>query len=253
MNKIAYNKIDNKKMEALEKNYSWIVTPVYNARQVVKNMPFYEWLNAIEDAKQLKNLTTQLYYHSLTFPKVISLMLGLSRFSDTKMITFYSQHIYSESTHHMMLMSWMLKHKILFEKSDIYNIIPSRETNSCINLAYQLAAEQDKDKWLVGINSGIESCSNDFFNSISRKLNSLGLGDEYFDIHVEADQHHSIMGLEYIDQNLLNKERKNELVKKALEAIELWAIMIHSWAGININIHFSESGYPIQEKITPIK
>jgi hypothetical protein len=104
-----------------------------------------------------------------------------------------------------------------------------------------MAVEQDRAKWLVALNCGIERCSNDFFKAASPKMHSLGVGDFYFDTHVEADEHHSIMGLEYIPHNL-SDHRKAVLIAKAMEGITLWASMLHSWIGISVFPLFSEYG-----------
>lgn len=128
----------------------------------------------------------------------------------------------------------MLQHKILKDRSEINQVIPTPATNACINIAYQLANERDREKWLVTINSGIELCSNQFFKVVAPKMRELGAGHEYFDVHVEADEHHSIMGLEHVEQRDPNSLRGRILISKALESISLWAAMLHSWIGQNV-------------------
>ncbi len=148
------------------------------------------------------------------------------------MMPFYAKHAYGEADHHQMLMDWMLEHNLLKNSQEIEEIIPTPETNACVNLAYQLAIEQDRAKWLVTINSGIERCSNDFFKVIAPKMHELGAGDAYFDVHVEADEHHSIMGMDYIQPINPESLRGRQLIAKALEGITLWAAMLHSWIDV---------------------
>jgi hypothetical protein len=50
---------------------------------------------------------------------------------------------------------------------------------------------------------------------VAPKMHELGAGDAYFDVHVEADEHHSIMGLEYIDPQDANSVRGKKLIAKA--------------------------------------
>jgi len=183
----------------------------------------------------------QLYYHSATFPKVMGLMLGMTPLSENHMMPFYSEHASGEATHHQMLLKWMLEHRVIDDLAEIKNVITTPETNACVNLAYQMAVEQDRDKWLVALNCGIERCSNDFFKVVAPKMHQLGAGDPYFDVHVDADEHHSIMGLEYIS-NDLSDQRKAVLIAKSLEGITLWAAMLHSWIGVTVFPVFNPYG-----------
>lgn len=232
-NHFQYKNLDITVLNILADKYQWISEPIARASEYVASMPFFKWVASIQSPLEFKSVATQLFYHSATFPKVMGLMLGNTPLHENHMMKFYSEHAFGEATHHELLMKWMLKHDVLKNREEIKEVITSIETNACINLAYQLAIEQDRDKWLVAINCGIERCSNDFFKAVAPKMHALGVGDVYFDIHVEADEHHSIMGLEYLDTDRITPFRKETLVAKALEGISLWAAMIHSW----INIH----------------
>lgn len=64
----------------------------------------------------------------------------------------------------------------------------------------------------------------------------------YFDVHVEADEHHSIMGMEYLDPQDPESPRGRQLIAKALEGIGLWAAMLHSWIGIEMLPQFNLDG-----------
>ncbi len=238
----VYEEIDQEKLAALEEKHAWIVKPIYKASQAVLDMPFFKFVDELKDPKEFGESAQQLFHHSATFPKVMALMCGLTSMKENSMMPFYATHTYGEADHHIMLMDWMLEHGVLNNAEEIENCIPTRETNACVAYAYQMAMEQDRDKWLVGLNSGIERCSNDFFKRIAPKLHSLGAGDHYFDCHVEADEHHSIMGLDYIDVQDKDSIRGKELILKALEGIELWAMMLHSWIGVDINPKFDLDG-----------
>jgi len=242
VNNSIYEEINYDELARLEETHKWIVEPIYNASNYVKNMPFFTWLKNVEDPKDLKDVACQLYYHSDTFPKVMGLMLALTPLSESKMMPFYAKHAYGEADHSQMLLNWMLKHNIIEHEQELKDTIITKETNACVNYAYQMAIEQDREKWLVGLNSGIERCSNDFFKAISPKMHDLNAGDDYFDVHVEADEHHSIMGLEYIDCYEPDSQRGKVLISKALEGIELWASMLHSWIGISTHPKFYLDG-----------
>jgi hypothetical protein len=164
-----------------------------------------------------------------------------------KNMPFYAKHAYGEADHSQMLLDWMIKHHLIENYQQARNVIITKETNACVNYAYQMAIEQDREKWLVGLNSGIERCSNDFFKAFAPKMHKLGVGDEYFDVHVEADEHHSIMGLDYIEQHDSDSVRGKILIAKALEGIELWASMIHSWIGISTYPKFNLKGEIVKD------
>lgn len=238
----VYQALNHNHLLQIEKNHEWLTKALYRASDAILEMPFFEWLSEIKSVEQFAVVGKQLYYHSATFPKVLGLMLGLTAHNENAMMPFYAKHAFGEADHHQLLARWMLKHNLIYRYEEIDEVIVTTETNACINLAYQLAAEQDREKWIVAINCSIERCSNDFFKRVAPKMHELDAGDIYFDIHVEADEHHSIMGLEYIQPYAYDSVRAKQLIAKALEATSLWASMLHSWIGVNIHPKFDLSG-----------
>jgi len=244
-----YQPVDHTKLRELERMHAWIVDPISKASTAVTKMPFYDYISRIQTPRDFKPIASQIYFHSATFPKVMGLMLGLTPLSENHMMPFYAKHAFGEADHHQLLLRWMLRHGLLSTPEEINSTIVGLETNSCINLAYRLAAEHDRDNWLVTINSGIERCSNDFFKVVAPKMHEIGAGDEYFDIHVEADEHHSIMGLEFLEIEDFTSRRAEHLIAKALEGIALWADMLHSWIGIRYHPRFNLDGTLIEARI----
>jgi hypothetical protein len=245
----VYESIDLSKLEQIRNRHRWITEPLYRASWTVLNMPFFDWVGKLRSAKQFKPAAEQLYYHSATFPKVMGLMLGTTPMTENHMMHFYAKHAYGEVDHHQMLLLWMLRHRFLDTPDDIRSIIPTPATNACVNLAYQLAIEADRYKWILTINSGIERCSNDFFKAVSKKMHEIGASDEYFDVHVEADEHHSIMGMEYLEPQDPDSVQGRQLIAKALEGISLWAAMLHSWIGIEMFPTFNLDGTIVAKKL----
>lgn len=238
----AYEKVDVTKLAMLRQKHAWIVEPIYRASDIVLEMPFFKWVKQVRSPQDFKPAAVQLYYHSATFPKVMGIMLGLTSMEQNPMMPFYAKHAFGEADHHMLLMNWMLRHGVLQSSEEMIAVIPTTETNACVNYAYQMAIEQDRDKWLVGLNSGIERSSNDFFKVVAPHLHEIGVGDIYFDVHVEADEHHSIMGLEYIETHDPQSPRGRALIAKALEGISLWSAMLHSWIGMDVHPRFQLDG-----------
>jgi len=239
-----YQYISQEQLDAVRQKHAWLVQPIEKASDHVIEMPFFSFVRGMKDVLDFSNCAQQLWHHSATFPKVMGLMLGLTPLSENSMMEFYAAHAYGESTHHEMLMQWMLKHNLISDRKSICSVVTTVETNACINFAYQLAIERNRNKWLAALNSGIERCSNQFFKAVSPKMHELGVGDVYFDCHVEADEHHSIMGLEHLDI-ISSQEERTLLIGKSLEGISLWASMLHSWIGVSVIPHFDLSGMRI--------
>lgn len=234
--------IQGKEIIELSKRQAWIVDPINRAAQSIQNTYFFKWVSTIKEPRDFGEAAKQLYFHSVNFPKCMGLMCALTPISDSSMLPFYSEHAYTEAEHHLMLMDWMLKHKILQNPKDILHVIANPETNACVNMGYQLAIEQDKEKWLVSINSGIELCSNLFFKVVAKKMTEISAGHDYFDIHVEADEFHSVMGLKHIKTYDPNSFRGKQLIACALEGISLWTSMLHSWINIKYMPVFDLNG-----------
>lgn len=239
---MKYEVVDQVKLDALRRKHAWLVEPLYKASDFVREMPFFQWVGRLRSPQEFKCVAEQLYFHSATFPKVMGIMLGLTAMRENFMMPFYSKHAFGESDHHMLLRSWMHRNGLIDADAELDQVITSIETNACVNLAYQLAIEQDRDKWLVTINSGIERCSNDFFKIVAPKMHELGVGDVYFDVHIEADEHHSIMGLEHLSNVDPASHRAKVLLAKALEGVSLWAAMLHSWIGVRMLPVFNLDG-----------
>ena len=237
-----YESIDEARLAELTAAHAWIVEPITTASDAVLELPFFSWVDSLASPRDFAPAAVQLYHHSATFPKVMGLMLGTTPFSENAMMPFYAKHAFGEADHHQMLLQWMLCHGVVDDPSDIDDVVVTRQTNACINQAYQLAIEADRAKWIVTVNCGIERCSNHFFTRVAPKMHLLGAGHEYFDLHVEADEHHSVMGLEHIDPVDPDSQRGRQLVAKALEGIALWAEMLHSWIGQETTISFSDDG-----------
>ncbi|MHB8414335.1 MAG: iron-containing redox enzyme family protein [Acidiferrobacteraceae bacterium] len=238
----TYETVDTHEIERLRHEHAWITEPLYRASDQVREMPFFDWLDSLKSPQEFQPAAVQLFHHSATFPKVMGLMLATTPMSENHMMPFYATHAYGEATHHELLMQWMLRHRLLPDRSAIASVIPTLATNACINLAYQMALEGDRYKWILTINSGIERCSNDFFKIAAPKMRTLGAGDTYFDIHVEADEHHSIMGMAHLEPQDQDSVRGRQLIAKALEGVALWAAMIHSWIGLDVLPSFELDG-----------
>jgi hypothetical protein len=237
-----HEEINQEEINELSQMHKWIADPIQQASNTILDSVFFKWINTISDPKEFGQAAKQLYFHSVTFPKCMSLMCAFTPLTDSKMLPFYTGHAFTEADHHLILMEWMIKHGILKNEKEIHQVLPSIETNACVNLGYQIAVEQDKEKWIVTINSGIELCSHLFFKVIAKKMHEIGAGHHYFDIHVEADEYHSIMGFKHINSYDPKSFRGSQLIAAALEGISLWGSMINSWIGVDYRPKFNNDG-----------
>ena len=238
----AYAALDPATLKRVQERHAWVAEPLFRASTYVRTMPFFEWIEELRAPEDFRPAAVQLFHHSATFPKIMGLMLALTPFSENHMMPFYARHAFGEADHHELLMQWILKHEVLRSRQEMDEVLITPATNSCINLGYRLALEADRYAWVLTLNSGIERCSNDLFKALAPKMRSLGAGDVYFDVHVEADEHHSIMGMDYLEPQDPASARGRQLVARALEGVTLWAAMLHSWIGIDVLPQFGLDG-----------
>lgn len=235
-------KIDSESLQRIRASYNWFLKPVTNAVDCVQKMPFFGWMKDQSSILDFKPVATQVYYHSLTLPRAIGLMLSVVPNERSELYQPLSQHAYEEADHHLLLVDWMVSHGLIRRRSDLHGVAPTIETSSCINIAYEIAMSRDCDMWIACMNSAIELCFFRFFSALAPKMHSLGAGHKYFDIHVEADAEHSVMGLKYISCPEENTSGCDRLRSAALNSISLWAGMVHSWIGLTVLPKFNLDG-----------
>src|SRR3954451_10867397 len=85
----SYEIVDQAKIDFLRTEHAWVTEPIYRASDLVKEMPFFEWVENLKSPLEFKPAATQIYYHSATFPKVMGLMLGTTPLSENHMMPFY--------------------------------------------------------------------------------------------------------------------------------------------------------------------
>ncbi|HWO25886.1 MAG TPA: iron-containing redox enzyme family protein [Kofleriaceae bacterium] len=237
-----YESVDQMKLEALRRKHGWLVEPLERACDLVAKMPFFRWVRELRRPSELKCAAQQLYCYSAALPKAMGLMLGLTPTRESGMMPFYAKHAYGQADHHLLLRRWMRKQGLIAVDAELELVIPSLETNACTNLAYQLAIEQDRDKWLVAVHGAIARCASGFYKVVALKLHELDAGDECFDAQVDVDEHRSLRCLEHLRDVNPASHRARVLLSKALEGVSLWASMIHSWIGIRVSPAFALDG-----------
>jgi len=226
----------------VEDEFQWLLSPIRTAFEEIRPLGFFSWVDELKSPQQFAPVAKQIYFHSSTFPKAIGLMLSMIPVERGEVYKVVSEHAYEEADHHLLLLDWMLQQGILQNKSEINKIQPFIETSNCINIGYQYAIERDINAWMAGINGAIEYCFYHFFEKVSKKMHQLGAGHHYFDVHVGADQYHSVMGLKHIEMGGLSAAGRDQLVRKSLNCVSLWTTMVHSWLGISVIPVFTLEG-----------
>lgn len=236
--------------KTLNQEHSWILNPIENAISHICKSTFFEWVKNIDNPIEFENVATQIFHHSATLPKSLGLMLATTPINEGHFYQIYAKHIQDEAPHHIMLLEWMVNNKIINDTTVAYDTIPTIETNACINIGYEIALSRDHEAWITCMNCGIERAFFEFFSRIAPKMNELGVGHQYFDVHVSADAEHSVMGLDLIKPHDPDSLRGRSLIVKALGGLTLWSSMIHSWIGIQNHLNFDLQGNAIPIKNT---
>jgi hypothetical protein len=232
---MTYDQIDK-----LRQQHAWLVDPLQEAVSHLDDCPFFQWVRRIRQPKEFRPAGLQLFHHSATLPKAIGLMLGATPISRGNLYHPYALHAHEEADHHLMLLRWLLKYDVATTPEEVYSYPISLQTRNCINVAYELAIHADHNGWMACINSAIELCFYKFFAVTSVQMHSISAGDHYFDVHVESDAEHSIIGLRHLVD--LTDTEKVRLRRKAIDSVSLWYSMVHSWINLSIDLHLSDNG-----------
>lgn len=210
-------------------NHDWLLKPLERSIDDGRVSPFFEWVENIRKPTDFAPAAQQIFWHSLSFPRAIGLMMAGISFEASEVLPVLSKHAFEEADHHILLSRWMIKHGLIGQHSELKGFAPSLETSACINVGYEIALQRDVEKWLVVYNCAIEACSQQLFQVLASQMTSIGCGDKYFDIHVGADEEHKRMGLDFIGDHSPTSLRGRELVDKGLESVALWRRMLDSW------------------------
>src|SRR6266545_4038373 len=149
----------NGEIATASSNHEWLLDPLNRAASHVEQMPFFEWLAKIESPGEFKPAAIQIFHHSSSFPKVIGMMLGVTPIRRGRLYALYAEHAHEEADHHLLLLEWMLQHRILVCADEAYRMIPTLETSACVNIGYEFAASADHNGWIATIGCGIELCA----------------------------------------------------------------------------------------------
>lgn len=233
--------VDNRSGSATHE-CDWLSLPLMNAVEHIKTSSFYSWLSRLEKPEDFGFAARQAFFHSVTLPRLIGLMLSHLGDKDGLVYELLCEHAHEESTHHLLLVDWMLHYSIIHNQEEAIATIPTIETRNCINIAYEIAFEHDVETWLAVMNSAIELCFFEYFKVLAPKMRSLGAGHEYFDVHVEADEEHSTAGFRFLSHIEPNSAKADLLVRKSLDSVSLWTEMVHSWIGEHHTVRFDVTG-----------
>ncbi|MEQ1870661.1 MAG: iron-containing redox enzyme family protein [Vicinamibacterales bacterium] len=213
---------------ALREANTWLLDPVERAVSEIETGRFFDWLGNVTSAQQLSPMASQIFLHSASLPRIIGMMLACTPLRRGELYRVYSQHAHEEADHHLLLLDWMLQHRIISSPEAAYDTNPTPATAACINIGYELACTHDHDAWLGVMNTAVELCFHRLFLTAARRTRQIGCPHSYFDVHVHADAHHSVMGLGYLSPSLSQKQRE-KIVHRSLQAVALWSAMVDSW------------------------
>jgi len=241
----GYVEVDPAEIAELTRRHRWFVEPLLRASDHVRHTPFYHWLARIGSPLEFKPAALQLWGHSATFPQVMGAMLARTPLAQHRLMSHYAQHLHEEVEHHNWLEEWMLAQGLIASPLELTLFDRTPETNACVNIGWNMTVEGDAERWMCCLNSAIERLSNDLFRVLAVRMHELGAGHRYFDVHVGADQFHSIMGLRHVAPREAGTPEAVHLIRCALEGVKAWSDMLHSWINHPYRVQFNPDGYPI--------
>lgn len=247
----GYEGVDMAEVKRLAEQHRWLTGPLICAGNHVRHSPFYVWLQQLSTPAEFQTAARNLFHHSVTFPQVMGAMLGGTPLAERRLMRHYAHHCVEEVEHHAWLAEWMFANKFAKSMDELIDFIPTFETTACVDVGWRLVRRRDSELWMVVLNSAIERLSNDLFKVLALRMRELGHGHKYFDVHVGADEFHSILGLRHVKVYDPGSPRGRELIRWGLDGVKSWSDMLHSWIGNNYRVQFDDRGYPV--KRTPLK
>jgi len=208
----------------------WLEATVANHRKVLLGEPFYE---IVASATSVADFywTRQLLHHSTEFPRVLELRRDLNE--DPRYSAFLAQHVEEEVGHSAMLTKWIEYHDLVPDGEAALARVATTATVACLSHAYRAAVAATPAEHIVTLNVVVEAASFDFFGQVYPQLTSMGLADEYWRLHTEADEFHSADGLALLDECAEGSPEGLGLTKWAREAAVFWGAMLNSWVGVD--------------------
>lgn len=170
-------------------------------------------------------------HHSTEFPKVLALRRDLNK--DRRLAAFLTQHVEEEVGHSDMLTKWLERNDLVPVGEQPLAPVATNATVACLSHAYRAAVAAAPSEHIVALNVAVDAESFDFFNQVYPLLKTLGVEDEYWRLHTEADEFHSADGLALLEVVDDDSPEGKALAKWAREAAIFWGAMLNSWVGID--------------------
>jgi hypothetical protein len=209
---------------------AWLEERIADYRQRVLDEPFFE---ALERAREPRDFgwARHLLHHSREFPDI----LALRRDRNTRPghQPFLDEHVEAERGHADMLTEWLHTHGLVPTGEAAPAPRPTPATVACIAHAYRTALVLPSDEHIVSLNVALEAASFDFFNRASPHLDALGIGHEYWRVHMELDEFHSADGLALLTPVDEGSPEGRRLDHLARETLLFWGFMLNSWVGVD--------------------
>ncbi|MFN8391848.1 MAG: rhodanese-like domain-containing protein [Bdellovibrionota bacterium] len=238
----GYESVDMALIADLKERHRWLTKPLFRASNFVRHTPFYRWAAQLQSPEAFLPVARNLWHHSVTFPQVMGGMLARTSLVNHRLFGHYARHLMEEVEHHNWLAEWLVERGLIASDAELVAFQPTPETRTCIQLGWDLVEAGDPELWMVTLNSAIERLSNDLFKVLARRMRELSAGHRYFDVHVGADEFHSIMGLQYVEPPEPDSERARKLTQWALKGVTVWCDMLHSWIDSPFRVQFDGDG-----------
>ncbi len=222
--------------------YWWIKGPIERACEEVRRTPVFTHVDSMRNPKDFQAIAEQFCLFSPGFVKAMGVMLSQVRLDDSELISVLAQHIHEEASHPRMLVDWMVRQGLFKGEGDLKHVVPTTESSAFLDFLLRLGAEGDAETYLCALNFGIERCSHDFFGRVAERMNFIGAGHEYFDLHGTVDVAHSSLGENLVAPFAGDLARAVQIQRKVLQGISLWTAALHAPIGIKLLLDFNPNG-----------
>lgn len=212
---------------------NWVAEMVQEYRKQLLGIEFFQH---VKNAKTKNDFAwvRQLLHQSTEFLHLLNLRHAVC--TDAKYREYFGKHAAQEVGHYEMLENWMVKHGLLTQGEDVNAVPPTVETTKCVGFMYRLVLTDDELAQLIGANAVSEGVASDFFSIVAPILRSIGMGDQYWEAHVNLDVDHSATYLEMIPAVDRESALGQKLAQLVHDAFVLNAYMLNSWIGVQKRI-----------------
>lgn len=184
---------------------------------------------------QLVGLLKQLYCFSVFFERLLARRIAeYSTSMDSRIIRIAREHMTEEIAHSDLFLSCLVDSGVA--EKDVYNTLPKMFTKSLFGYLAATIIHDNEYVSNVAIMQVMESIGQSFFGATLNVMRVHDMPCEAFELHAEADDWHSQLGIELLDSFDETTEREataviNDIYRLMGFVLNEWASDEEQWSG----------------------